>query len=111
TVQSGGSGPPRQGVVHARAVKYRETLADVHHELPAVSQPTLAMLVPLSNSAVVAIRFPAGVQLSQRNTPALFGAGWIDAIPDRVIVAGERSQRLRWGMASAQDESLPVGRA
>src|SRR5207245_2695643 len=35
----------------------------------------------------------------------------IDDIPERVILAGAKSQRLRWGMASPDDEGVPVGRA
>jgi hypothetical protein len=31
------------------------------------------------------------VEVSQRNTPALFGAKLIDDIPERVILAQERS--------------------
>jgi CxxC motif-containing protein (DUF1111 family) len=106
-----GSGKAREGVVHARAVKYQETLAQVHPELPALSQPTLAMLVPLPGSAFTPLSFPQGVHVSQRNTPALFGAKLIDDIPDRVIIANERVQRLKWGMAPAQGERAPVGRS
>jgi CxxC motif-containing protein (DUF1111 family) len=51
------------------------------------------------------------VQVSQRNTPALFGAKLIDELPDRVIIAGERSQRLRRGLATPASEDIPVGRA
>jgi CxxC motif-containing protein (DUF1111 family) len=51
-----------------------------------------------------------GLRLGQRNTPALFGAGLIDAIPDRVILANARRQRLRYGMAPGDTEHLPVGR-
>jgi CxxC motif-containing protein (DUF1111 family) len=55
--------------------------------------------------------FPRGVHISQRNTPALFGVKLIDEIPERDIVAGAKSQRLKWGMAPSEDESVPVGRA
>jgi CxxC motif-containing protein (DUF1111 family) len=54
---------------------------------------------------------PANVRLAQRNTPALFGAGLIDALPDRVIIATEKKQKLRWGLASFTSQELPVGRA
>ncbi len=54
---------------------------------------------------------PAGVLVSQRNTPALFGANLIDAIPERVILANAKGQRIKWGMASHADDSTPVGRA
>src|SRR4029077_13552326 len=44
-------------------------------------------------------------------TPALFGDKLIDEIPDRVIIATERAERLKWGLAHADDEDVPVGRA
>jgi CxxC motif-containing protein (DUF1111 family) len=54
---------------------------------------------------------PNNVQLAQRNTTALFGLGLIDQIPDRVIVAGERQQRLAQGMAKGEaSEKAVVGR-
>jgi CxxC motif-containing protein (DUF1111 family) len=101
---------PRQGVVHARGVERAETLRDVHPDLPDISQPTLQQLVALQGRENHCLRFPAGVHLSQRNTPALFGCKLIDEIPERVILAGAKSQRLKWGMASAEDERVPVGR-
>jgi CxxC motif-containing protein (DUF1111 family) len=68
---------------------------------------------PVSEDAVHARRMPvpSGVHLSQRNTPALFGASLIDGIPDRVLIANERKQRIKWGFASSKSEDLPVGRA
>jgi CxxC motif-containing protein (DUF1111 family) len=110
----------REGVVHAHAVRYQETLKDVHAALPLVAQPTLAMLVPQQETRGPGQRIihsngllslPPGVHLSQRNTPALFGAKLIDEIPDRVVIANERSQRLKWGGAASDSESRPVGRA
>jgi CxxC motif-containing protein (DUF1111 family) len=85
-------------------------LRDVHPELPPIARPTLEQLVTLSGRPNHCLPFPAGVHLSQRNTPALFGAKLIDEIPDRVIVANARSQSLRWGMAPAESERVPVGR-
>jgi CxxC motif-containing protein (DUF1111 family) len=41
----------------------------------------------------------------------LFGDRLIDEVPDRVIIAGERGQRLRWGLTSSTTEQAPVGRA
>ncbi len=49
--------------------------------------------------------------LSERNTPALFGSKLIDEIPERVIVGGERTQRIKAGFTTAHDEKAPVGRA
>ncbi|HEY7425322.1 MAG TPA: di-heme oxidoredictase family protein [Gemmataceae bacterium] len=102
----------REGVVHAEAVNCPpETLKHVHPQLPENSKPTLAMLVDLPGFGREAIDFPRGVHVSQRNTPALFGANLIDALPDRILVANERQQRLKWGLVSGKSEDLPVGRA
>jgi CxxC motif-containing protein (DUF1111 family) len=105
--------PAREGVVHAQSLDpdQRETLRDVHSALPAVSRPTLAMLISVRGREQERIAFPQGVNISQRNTPALFGAKLIDEIPDRVLIAEERRQRLRLGLAPTRSEHLPVGRA
>jgi len=108
------TGKPREGVVHSFAVKphLQETLNHLHTELPPVGRPSLSQLVSLSGSRTDhCIVVPPAVRLSQRNTPALFGANLIDGIPDRVLIANEKKERLRWGMASAKNEELPVGRA
>jgi CxxC motif-containing protein (DUF1111 family) len=102
---------PREGVVHARAVKHQESLSQVHSALPPLTQPTLSQLVVLAGHNNRCIAMPAGVHVSQRNTPALFGAKLIDEIPERDILANERSQRLRWGLATADSEQVPVGRS
>src|SRR5262249_55205561 len=54
---------PREGVVHAYAYngKYQETLQQVNSALPAISRPTLAMLVNLPGSKTELIAFPRGV--------------------------------------------------
>jgi CxxC motif-containing protein (DUF1111 family) len=104
----------RQGVVHANGVERRETLRDVSPDLPPISQPSLEQIVNLqarNNHCSAPLTPPRGVHLSQRNTPALFGVKLIDEIPERDILAGEKSQRLKWGMAPAEDEDVPVGRA
>jgi CxxC motif-containing protein (DUF1111 family) len=114
TVRGRPGQPAREGVVHAFAVKpgnRPETLQDVDPSLPRVSQPKLEQVVALAGRSNHCMQFPTGVHISQRNTPALFGAKLIDEIPERVILAGARSQRLRWGMANSEDESVPVGRA
>jgi CxxC motif-containing protein (DUF1111 family) len=104
---------PRQGVVHSRSIGQPETLRDVHPDLPAISQPTLDQVVTMNVQGRTShcMTFPRGVHLSQRNTPALFGVKLIDEIPERDIIAGARSQRMKWGMAPSEDESVPVGRA
>lgn len=103
---------PRQGVVHSQGIGNRETLQDVHASFPPISSPTLDLIVNLNGrGSGHCLALPTGVSLSQRNTPALFGVKLIDEIPDRVIVAEARSQRVRWGLAPTEDEDLPVGRA
>lgn len=95
---------PREGVIHAQAVSDndRESLQQVN--LAA----TPAQMVTQDNHCV---RLPPPVHVSQRNTPALFGARLIDGIPDRILVAEERKQQLMWGLAPKKSEDLPVGRA
>lgn len=90
---------PRQGVVHTFATgrNFQERLPQVHPDLP--------------EELPARPRFPAGVNISERNTPALFGARLIDELPDRVIIAMERQQQLKWGLASPEEEDAPVGRA
>ncbi len=102
----------RQGVVHAYAVSrdFQETLSHVHPAMPVNVFPTFPDS-PLPSIGVHGLSLPQGVDLSQRKTPALFGAGLIDAIPDRDIIANERTQRLSWGLATPQSKVLPVGRA
>jgi CxxC motif-containing protein (DUF1111 family) len=100
----------REGVVHARGIGVRESLRDVHPELPDISRPTLDQLVNLPGSSNHCMTFPPPVHVSQRNTPALFGAGLIDAIPERDIIHGQRTQKMRWGGAPADGDNAPVGR-
>lgn len=120
-------GTPRQGVVHTFALnnKYQETLALVNSSFPAIARPSLQQILDSTNQANrvpgscstppprsrTSLPFVSGVHLSQRNTPALFGAKLIDELPERDILAGEKRQRLRAGLASADVENLPIGRA
>lgn len=99
-----------QGVVHTQAVnsEFQETFHILHSDL------TFAR--PTGSKFAADARRAAGdhlkrVDLSQRRTPALFGAGLIDAIPDSEIIANERRQRLKWGMANSTRGDTPVGRA
>ncbi len=98
----------RVGVVHTGAMpkKFQENLSQAHPDLPA-TQPTLEMVLNRRGD----LRLPTGVVLSQRNTPALFGARLIDEIPDRVMIAQERHERVRFGLAPTDAEDKPVGRA
>jgi len=105
TVLAQGSQPARQGVVHARATNniFQEALSHVHPNLPALIPVVVSNGQPPGSSMpgcnLQTFVFPRGVHVSQRKTPALFGAKLIDDLPDRVIIAQERSQRLKWGMA------------
>jgi CxxC motif-containing protein (DUF1111 family) len=109
-----GQGERREGVLHAHAVseRHRETLAQLDPSLPAISQPKLDQL--LSRPGQVAtndfLTLPTNIRLSQRNTPALFGVGLIDIIPDHAIIANVRWQKLQFGMAPGADDTVPVGR-
>jgi CxxC motif-containing protein (DUF1111 family) len=106
--------PVREGVVHAMALPgYQETLAQVAPGLPEVSKLPLDQLVRITRPGhcVQAMSFPQGVHISQRNTPALWGAKLIDEIPERDIIANERRQKLAWAGAPADGEDAPVGRA
>jgi CxxC motif-containing protein (DUF1111 family) len=106
---------PLQGVVHSFAIesRYLESLRMISSELPNISRPSLATLRENSNRGMVSCRLPGSGEavVSQRNTPALFGSRLIDSISDRVIIAEERRQRLRWGMVGPKSEDAPVGRA
>jgi CxxC motif-containing protein (DUF1111 family) len=105
-----------QGVVHAEATadEFRESLQNVSPSFPPTSQVALADLLPGSMKGCFSpprIGSVKGVDITQRNTPALFGADLIDAIPDRAIIANERTQRLKWGLADSDTDDYPVGRA
>jgi CxxC motif-containing protein (DUF1111 family) len=102
---------PREGVVHAFAVPgAEETLNQVDSRLPRLARPTLDQLAPRPGQPSSLLAVPSDIHFSQRNTPALFGAKLIDEIPERVIIAGERAQKLKWGLAPPKGEQLPVGR-
>jgi CxxC motif-containing protein (DUF1111 family) len=120
-------GKPRQGVVHAFAVKYQqETLTHVHPALPPIIRPSLQQVLDFSSPqnrvppgcgappprrSRSTIQFVRGVDLSQRNTPALFGANLVEALPEQEIIAAEKKERLKAGLAPADTEDAPVGRA
>jgi CxxC motif-containing protein (DUF1111 family) len=105
--------PARQGVVHSQATsgQFRERLLHVDPELPDELPPPEPELPTMAGCFAPSFALPQGVSLSQRNTPALFGARLIDEIPDEAIIAGERRQRLKWGLATADVEHAPVGRS
>jgi CxxC motif-containing protein (DUF1111 family) len=108
---------PREGVLHAHATspQYRETLAHLDPGLPGISQVWLSEIVPSFRLVLPRRRdheflnLPANIRLSQRNTPALFGARQIDEIPDGFLIAEESLQRVRFN-AEPGHETLPIGR-
>ena len=72
--------------------------------MPKPASPA-APVQPIRDGAVPEI------DIGQRNTPALFGASVIDAIPDEAILANERNQRMRFRLAGFNSEAVPAGRA
>jgi CxxC motif-containing protein (DUF1111 family) len=78
---------PPVGVVHQKAISpgFQETLAQVNGKLPRVPSLPLSEIIDGKGSSLV-----PGVLISQRNTPALFGDGLIDAVPDEAIIAHQR---------------------
>jgi CxxC motif-containing protein (DUF1111 family) len=79
-------GIPLSGVVHQSAIRpeFQETLNLVHSSLPR--QPSLPLSVLTDRSR----RRSNEVVITERNTPALFGDGLIDAISDDTIIAHQR---------------------
>jgi CxxC motif-containing protein (DUF1111 family) len=112
-----GKSERREGVIHSDAIadSYRETLNLLHPLLPAISRPLLSDLLPppqrimVAQTDAVGPNVPSTIRLSQRNTPALFGAGLIDSIPERIILANERWQKARHGL-QAPDATVLTGR-
>lgn len=103
------NGETDAGVLHSYAsrTEYLETLARFGGNLPNTSRPTLEMVREKARQTVGS----NVLHLSQRNTPALFGAHAIDTISERAILAEMRLQQLTWGLTDNQSERLPVGRA
>jgi CxxC motif-containing protein (DUF1111 family) len=97
----------RQGVVHAHAVRddLQENLSHAHSGLPALVRPSLQTILPMGQGAAFGV-----AEVSQRNTPALFGAKLIDELPEHVILANARLQKLRWKMPDDRGQSAPIGR-
>jgi CxxC motif-containing protein (DUF1111 family) len=79
-------GLPPAGVVHQKAVRkeFQETLAQVHPGLPGTPSMSLETILSGGGTRV------SGVQISQRNTPALFGDGLIDSVRDETIISHQR---------------------
>jgi CxxC motif-containing protein (DUF1111 family) len=107
------TGEMRRSVIHSFATReeFRETLSHLAPGLPSIGA---SQLRDLSRRAAASHGLPApclgGVTLTDYSPTALFGAGLIDALPDSLILANERRQRLRRRVAR-DNEASPVGRA
>src|SRR5262249_61989018 len=79
-------GLPRAGVVHRKAVgpEFQESLDLVPPGLPHEPSIPLSVLTDRKRSR------PPDVVVTQRNTPALFGDGLIDAISDETLLSHQR---------------------
>lgn len=102
-----GSSIPPIGVVHSHATRpeFRETMNLVHAGLPNQSTFPLESLTDPTRR----VPLPSGVTITQRNTPALFGDGLLDAIPEDALHAEQRrnSDLARVvGMSKARDGKI-----
>jgi CxxC motif-containing protein (DUF1111 family) len=110
-----------RGVIHQFAIDTasQETLQNISAQFPKKSRPTLADLQavlpkpanPAASVQTIRNATIPEIDIGQRNTPALFGASVIDAIPDAAILANERNQRMKLGLSVLNGEQLPAGRA
>ncbi len=97
---------PSVGVIHSNAIdpKFQETLNMAHPGLPRQKTMPLAQLIDRSR-----VTLPAGVTVTQRNTPALFGDGLLDAVPEASLHAEQRrnSELARLtGLSRAKDAQI-----
>ncbi len=98
-------GIPASGVVHQKAIKpeFQETLALVRPGLPNTPSIPLAEL----NDRTKPRR--TDVVITQRNTPALFGDGLIDAVPDDTLISNMRQHMTAariLGLNGAKDSKV-----
>jgi CxxC motif-containing protein (DUF1111 family) len=109
---------PPIGVVHFKALPgFQETLAMVAPGLPGVPRIELNELLQMSRRGGL----PSGVSVTQRNTPALFGDGLLDAIHEDELhkqqrinmtgsrllgLAGDRDPEIRGRVARLPDGRL-----
>ncbi len=81
-----------------------EKLADMVDSVDTEIQQVQELVDPISFTLRSGLLLGNGMVMSQRNPPALFGVGLIDALPDEVLLAGEK-QRFPgfpavWGRAN-----------
>ena len=98
-------GIPTSGVVHQKAIKpkFQETLALVRPSLPNTPSIPLAELNDKTKTR------PTDVVITQRNTPALFGDGLIDAVPDDTLISNMRQHMTAariLGLNGAKDSKV-----
>ena len=81
---------PPIGVVHSHAIKpeFQERLNP--RRLPGLPGTPSVPLEQFSLTDRSRVLFPTGVSVTQRNTPALFGDGLLDAIPEDALHAEQR---------------------
>jgi CxxC motif-containing protein (DUF1111 family) len=70
----------------------KEDLADMVESVDTEIQQVQQLIGPVSPRSIQRIGRPLanGLVRSERNPPALFGAGLIDALPDEALLAGEK---------------------
>jgi CxxC motif-containing protein (DUF1111 family) len=102
----------RSGVIHASAIspEFRENLSQADPAALAHDHASATAMTMRGGFGQAGLT-PAHTHVSQRNTPALYGAKLIDDLPERVILAQERLEQLRSGLANSDDERQHVGRA
>jgi CxxC motif-containing protein (DUF1111 family) len=114
-VRTPGAEGVREGVLHKFSSKGAggDDLASVAPGAPPINGNISLSQLPRAGAPITSetLRLPRGVRVSQLNTPALFGANLIDDLPESAIIANEKAQRLRFGMAPSGGTEYPVGRA
>jgi len=114
----------RQGVLHAQAIssEFLELPRHIDGRLRGLS---ISRSDPLESQQLASrqqsstaecspggtTQLRTGIDVSQRNTPALFGAKLIDEISAKLIISNERRQSVRSGLTPSDQEEFPVGRA
>jgi len=103
----------KHGVIHAAATRpaFRETPEKLHKLFPVIKGTSTTQIVDgCAVQTIVNDLDP--VRTEKINTTALFGAGWIDYIPDRTI----KHNRIRNALANVVEEfnlnfnNIPPGR-
>jgi CxxC motif-containing protein (DUF1111 family) len=96
----------REGVIHKAAIapEFEEKLNQVSGGIRSEEPGSETVILPQFGARTQAL-------ISQRNTPALFGARLIDRLPERILLSQERLERMRQSSTKSKDEEAPVGRA